>query len=183
MATADTTKRAPAAKKATATKRAGATKAKAQATTTPAEAAEASRSLREATQQAERTLRSLATDSAYVTVGIADNAVSYLRDWPNKVQELPKLVEGRAKTLLDETPKELQARLETVRSSAEKELEQYASRGRTVVEQIANAAPTKRAVEQARTALSSVKAARTNVRRAAGLSVEAVETGAEEVGA
>jgi hypothetical protein len=163
MATATKTTKA----KATATKaKASATKTQAKKTTTQAKAT---------TQQAERTLRAFATDGVYATVGLADNAVAVLRSLPEKAHEL--------REELPADPKQLRTRLESVVTTAEKEFDQFATRGRTVVEQIANAAATKRAIDQAKAAQTQVKAAATSVRKAVVRTGEAAEAGAEKVGA
>lgn len=150
-------------------------KTKTQANSTRSQAKKTTQSAKATRQQAERTLRTVATDGVYATLGLADNAVSVLRSLPVRANEL--------RGDLRSTPKELQTRFETVVTTAEKEFDQFADRGRTVVEQIANAAATKRAVDQTRAARTQVKAAVTSVRKAVGQNAEAVEVGADKVGA
>lgn len=160
---------------ATATKTKSTTTAtKAKATATKTQAKKTGTQAKATGKQAERTLRAIATDGVYATVGLADNAVSVLRALPVKANELAEE--------LPTDPSALRTRLETVVTTAEKEFDQFATRGRTVVEQIANAAATKRAVDQTKTARTQVKAAVTSVRKAVGQNVEAVEVSAGKVG-
>ena len=138
-------------------------------------------------------LAGLVTDGAYAALGVGDTAVGALKGVPGQVERLrretPRTVETRVrdverrvKTLWAETPQELKARLEAARKSAETEFDAYAKRGRSVASSITRSPATRRALAQARTARSQVKAAATSVRKALGESAEAVETAAEKVG-
>lgn len=115
--------------------------------------------------QAERTVRSLVSDSAYAALGVGDSAVGALKHLPGEVERIRK-----------------EARLDAVRRNAGKEFDGYAARGRAVAQSVSRNAATSRALEQAKVARSQVRAAMTSVRKALGAGVDAVDTATDKLG-
>lgn len=160
------------------------TKTKTQARHTKTAAKSTARTAKSTSKQAERTARALVSDGAYAAVGLGDTAVEILRTLPEQLTKLrtegPKVVEGVELRLA--TPAELRSLVETARAEAATEFDALASRGRTVVTSISNAAATKRAFDQTRIAQTQLKGAITSVRRAVEQAADAVETAAGKVG-
>lgn len=67
------------------------------------------------------------------------------------------------------------------RAASEKVYNDFIKRGRTLSNRVGNAAPTKRAVEQTKTARAQVKAATTSVAKAVRLDTKAVRNAAAKV--
>jgi DNA-binding transcriptional regulator YdaS (Cro superfamily) len=128
---------------------------------------------REQAMHAQRTVRSLLTDSAYATIGAGGAAVELIRSIDRIRAETPRQV----RTLGKQAPE----RLRTLRDQAGQEFDGLARRGRELVGSIRTSPATRDAADQARTARSRVKAAGTSVRRAADETAEAVSKAADVV--
>lgn len=134
-------------------------------------------------------VRTLVRDGAYALLGVGDVAVGALRAAPARAQKLrteaPKAaqaVPGRARELVTTAPTQARDRLEAAGRSAGRQLDGFTRRGRSVVESIGAATPTRRAFTQVDNARTQVKAATTSLRRAVGRSVTAVAGAADQVG-
>ena len=120
-------------------------------------------------EAAQRTVKTIVTDSGYAAVGLSDTAIAFARTLPGKLStETPKVIE--------ETPRIVEERFETLRRNAEREFNTYAERGRNIVTAMTKSTSAgSRAADQARNARTQLKAAVTSLRKAAGSSTEAVE--------
>ena len=131
---------------------------------------------RRASEAAQRTVKTVASDAGYATVGAADTAIALVRTLPTKLSsvETPKL---------QETPRLTQERLETLRRNAEREFDVLAERGRNIVSELSKKnSAAQRAADQARTARTQIKGAATSLRKAVFSGAEAVETTVEAAG-
>lgn len=164
-------------------------KTKSQATKTEQQARRTGEQAQKTGEQAQRTAQLLLTNGFYAAVGAGDSAVAVLRRLPRKAGELshtaPRTVEGRARSLVKDvqhSPQTLRKRMRDWSGEAVDEFDTLAQRGRGVVNAISRSPATKRAVQQARTAQSQVKAATTSVTKAFSESTEAAESAADKVG-
>jgi hypothetical protein len=137
-----------------------------------------------ASEHAERNVRTLVRDSAYVTLGVGDLAVSIVRNFGEKAAELRAEAPNTIKSGVH--PRQVSARverrLERLRSGATSEYERLNERGRSLAEGIQTSSSTRKAFDQVGTARSQVKAATTSVTRASKLVGEAAEDSVEKVG-
>ncbi len=131
-------------------------------------------------EETSKRLRELAVESAYLTVGVTDTAVRYVRH----LGEVAGTVRAQAPSLRN--PKrfvtDLSETVERVRTAADDERETLARRGREVVESIERSRPFQRANDRTRTARSQSKAATTSAHRAASAQADAVEAAADRLG-
>jgi hypothetical protein len=165
-------------------------KTKTQARRTGAAAKRTTRQAATTGRQAERTARTVVLDGAYATLGLTDSAVEFVRGLPAaanqlRVQAPKRLASTRqtVQTLADTAPRRLEKTASGLRRTAEERFDTLAARGRKVYRSVRTSKATERAVGQAKTARSQVKAARTSVRRAAGEAATAVEDAGGKVGA
>ncbi|MFG1920539.1 hypothetical protein [Cryptosporangium sp. NPDC048952] len=103
----------------------------------------------------------------YSAVGVADYAVSQIRALPR--------YQGVVVEALQKLPQQLRTQLTSTYS-------EFADRGEKVVSSIRKDPATQEAVEQAKTAKSQVKAARTSVRKAAADTGSATEKAGDKIG-
>lgn len=131
---------------------------------------------RRVNEAAQRTVKTLVTDSGYAAVGLSDTAIAFARTLPGKLtSETPKV--------LEETPRRVEQRLETLRRNAERDFNTYAERGRNIIDALTKSnSAGQRAGDQARNARTQFKAALTSFRKAAGSGAEAVENTVENAG-
>lgn len=149
-------------------------------------------------------VRTLATDTVYATVGAGDRAIAVARELPQRLDDIRKhrvnrttsvvknnrlRAEGlikdapdKAQSFVKDVPTKLQAEVSGNFETARKELDSFATRGREVVEAIAKAPTTKRALSQTETARSQVKGAITSIRKAVEQGQEAVEGAVDRIG-
>ncbi|WP_370328335.1 hypothetical protein [Euzebya sp.] len=138
-------------------------------------------------------VRALVTNSAYATIGAGDLAVETARTLPKRLeaqrkaraeraQAFVKEAPIRAQALVKDAPTKLQAEWTHGYEAARKELDVYAARGRKLIDSIANAPQTKRALDQTETARSQVKGAVTSIRKAVEQGQEAAEGAVRRIG-
>ena len=137
-----------------------------------------------ASQHAERSVRTLARDSAFATIGVGDLAISIVRNLNKKAAQLRADAPSTVKTGIDprQVSTRIERRLEQARTDATKEFDRLTERGRSLVEGVQRSRSTKRASEQVGNARSQVKAAATSVTRASKLVGEAAGESVERVG-
>lgn len=135
---------------------------------------------RATSEQTTRRLRELARGSAYLTVGVTDTAVRYVRH----LGEVAGTARAQMPSLRDprQFASDLSETVERARSAAGDEVATLTRRGREVVEGIERSRPLRRAGERTRTARTQAKAAATSTRRAASAQAEAVEAAADRIG-
>lgn len=136
-------------------------------------------------RQAERTIRSVVTDTAYATVGLGDTAVGFVRSLNKRAAQTPQRIIG----LPREAPKAVRtvreqsaANARKLREQAAEEFDELTTRGRTLVGSVRSNRSTKESVDRARTARSQVKAAVTSVGRAVKTQTEALDDAVDAVG-
>lgn len=164
-------------------------------TDTTTEARSTRRDARRTAEDAQRLVRGLLRDSAYVTIGAGDLAVATVRSWSEKAAERraelrteapeqirrvvdPREVRPRVEQQVQEARERAEHQVQAVREQAER----LAERGRGVVDGVQRSTTTRRAADQVGTARSQVKAAATSVSKAARLVGDAAEETVESIG-
>lgn len=144
----------------------------------------ATKTARVASDRAERNVRNIVRDSAYVTLGVGDLAVSIVRNVGEKAAELRAEAPNTLKTQVDprQVSARIERRLEQILNGATTEYERLGVRGRSLVEGIQTSRSTRKAADQVGNAQSQMKAAATSVARASKLVGDAAEESVERVG-
>ena len=150
---------------------------------------------KERTEGAQRSIRSLLTDSAYATIGAGGAAIEFVRsiEAPKQARNLGKDAPTRLRQIREQGLKNARGALDSgvtgartlreqgvtgardLRVQASREFDGLAERGRGLVGAIRDSAAVKQATGQARTARSRVSSAGTSSRRAAADTAAAVD--------
>ena len=106
-----------------------------------------------------------------------------VRDLPKQISSFGTSVPQRVGELVDRSrklPETAPKRLQKLQKRASKTYTDYSKRGEKLVTRIRKSAPSKRAVEQTKSARARIKAAATSVRKAAGANIEAVSSAVDK---